>query len=218
MKIFILSFLFTSSLLAQEASQETIEHKVFIPTPFGIKSRTIDKKDAERVLKSIHEFKLARPDAQITGFEILTCTSDYELPQSSVTQKKVDEHWTLAKDRHFMILEEIGKTYQLPIKGEFKICGPEFKKEDLNDRFVTQQSGVIFEERFKALLDTPGYKEQLKEEALMEQPELLKKLYPTPFLAKYKPFQGVRLFIKTLVKEKESLRPKAVTPPSSKSQ
>lgn len=216
-KFIFLSLILSSMAMAQEV-QETIVHKAFARTSFGIKSRTIDTKDAENVLKIIANYKLSNPQTVLTGIEILTCTSDYELPQNIVTSKKVDEHIQLAKDRHMMIIEQVVKSLQLPVSGEARQCGPDYTADVLNDRFVTVQSGAIYEERFKALFQSEGFVQKLKEETLIEDPEHLKELYPTPFLARFKPFQGVRIYIKGLVKEKAEEKPKPTKIPSGRIQ
>lgn len=216
-KFIFLTLLATSMALA-EASKESAILKSFVPTAFGIKSRTIDVKEAEKVLKLIQDFKINNPQTRILGIELLTCTSDYKLPQASVTNRKTDEHIQLAKERHMMIAEHLVRSLKLPVSGEARVCGPEYSAEFLNDRFVTIQSGAIFHERFKALIQSEGFVQKLKEEALVDDPELLKRIYPTPFLARFKPFQGVRVFIKGEVKEEAETQPKLVTPPSGKNQ
>jgi hypothetical protein len=189
--------LFTTCSWANSSEDgiEAILHSEFIPTSFGIKSRTIDKNDAESVIKAIQQFKIQHSKTEISKIEILTCTSDYRLPQVSVTRKNDGEHIQLAKERHEMIKSEISRVLKLTISGDSLLCGPDFSRDDLNDRFVTKDSGPIYEEKFKLLMADEKFKEQLKEQALINEPEKLKEIYPSPFLAKYKPFQGVRLHI-----------------------
>lgn len=196
-------------------ASEKIIFKKFIHTSFGIKSRTIDKKDAEAVLKEIEKFKVDNPDAEI-HIDILTCTSDFELPQVTITHKKADEHLQLAVERNAMIKSELLKYLKIPVTMIAKICGPEFNKEDLNDRFVTKESKT-FAEKYEKLKNTAGYQEKLKEEALLENPETVMDFYPTIFLAKFKPFQGIRLLIKGKLKETEKVE-KINLKPSSKTQ
>lgn len=198
-----------------EEQSDNIIYKKFIQTAFGVKSRTLDKKDAEAVLLEIQQFKIANPKAEIQ-IDILTCTSDFELPQNTITNKKIEEHLQLAVERNLMIQAELVKYLKVPVKTVTKICGPEFKKEDLNDRFVTKESNT-FAEKYEQLKNTPGYQDQLRDEALIENPESVMDLYPTIFLAKFKPFQGIRLLIKGKFKEVEKVE-KINSKPSSKTQ
>lgn len=193
----LIGLLFILSPRAQvlEEKPEILLHKEFVSTAFGVKSRTLDKKDAEAVIKALHQFKIDHPEAHISRVEVLTCTSDYKLPQISITHKETDEHLRLAKDRLEMLKEEMKKASPYPFTGKAQVCGPAFKKEDMNDRFVTRESGAIFDEKFKILLADSAFIELLKSEALLENPSDLKSIYSSPFLAKYKPFQGVRLLV-----------------------
>lgn len=213
----LLIFCLVSFLAHGEASEEASDKvifKKFIPTAFGIKSRTIDKKDTEAVLKEIEQFKILNTATEIS-IDILTCTSDYELPQVSITDKKIDEHLQLGLERSLMLKKALLKL-SIPFVIDSKICGPIYSKDDLNDRFVTKESKT-FDEKFEALKKTEGYLDQLREEALIENPETLIELYPTLFLAKFKPFQGIRLLIKGKVKETEKVE-KLKVQPSSKNQ
>jgi len=71
-------YLFSSCLWANSSDYvaDVILHSEFIPTSFGIKSRTIDKNDAESVIKAIQQFKIQHSKSEISKIEILTCTSD----------------------------------------------------------------------------------------------------------------------------------------------
>jgi hypothetical protein len=200
------TFLFTLCLgaNASEHGSESILHSEFFPTSFGIKSRTLDKNDAETIIKAIQQYKVQHSKSEISKIEILTCTSDYRLPQASITRKNEGEHIQLAKERHEMIKNEISRVLKLPIFGESRLCGPVFNRDDLNDRFVTKDSGPIYEEKFKSFQSDENFRALLKEQALVSDPEKLKELYPSPFLAKYKPFQGVRLHIWGVVKAESS--------------
>ena len=143
-----------------EEASDKILFKKFIPTSFGIKSRTIDKKDAENVLKEIEQFKILNPDAEI-NIDVLTCTSDYELPQVSITDKKIDEHLKLGQERSLMIKNELLKL-SIPFVIDSKLCGPIYSKDDLNDRFVTKESNT-FAAKFEALKKSEGFLDQLRE-------------------------------------------------------
>ena len=212
-----LIFCLVSFLAHGEVNEEASEKVIFkklIPTSFGIKSRTIDKKDAESVIKEIEQFKLSNPTAEIS-IDVLTCTSDYELPPVSLTDKKIDEHLQLGLERSLMIKNELIKL-SIPFVIDTKICGPVFKKDDLNDRFVTKESKT-FATKFEALKKTEGFLDQLREEALIEDPETLMELHSTLFLAKFKPFQGIRLLIKGKVKQATKVE-KLKVQPSSKTQ
>lgn len=215
--LFFLFILLTSpAVLAEEVSEEII-FKKFIPTAFGIRSRTIDRKDAEAVLKEVKNFKLAEPSAKISRLEILTCTSDYPLPQTSITNRKVNEHMQLAQERNEMIKSTLSKALPHIIVATSKVCGPKFNPEDLNNRFVIKESGPLFAMKLNELHNNPEFVKSLKEEALVENSALLVDLYPSPFLAKYKPFQGIRLLIWGSVPE--SQRPlKPMVSPSGKNQ
>jgi hypothetical protein len=204
--------------LATVESEEQLLHKEFIPTAFGIKSRTIDSKDADAVIRAIDNFILQYPSAEIKRIELKTCTSAYELPQSTLTHRKVDEHLKLAEERHSMIQQQLVKSKKFQMQGEAKVCGPAFGRLDLNDRFITKESGQIYEQKFAQLLSNQEFMLQLKEDALIEDPLILKSRYPSPFLAKFKPFQGVRLFIFGKLKTKEQNLEKSKAAPSGKSQ
>jgi len=212
-------YLFSSCLWANSSDYvaDVILHSEFIPTSFGIKSRTIDKNDAESVIKAIQQFKIQHSKSEISKIEILTCTSDYRLPQVSITRKNDGEHIHLAKERHEMIKSEISRVLKLQVSGDSLLCGPNFNRDDLNDRFVTKDSGPIYDEKFKSLMADEKFKAQLKDQALIHEPEKLKELYPSPFLAKYKPFQGVRLHIwgTTKIEGQKKVDSK---PPSGKNQ
>jgi len=207
-----------ASALASAEEAEQLLHKSFIPTAFGIKSRTIDSKDGDAVIKAIETFKLQQPDAIISRIELQTCTSDYELPQNTITNRKVDEHVKLAEERHAMVTGQLTKI-KLNVAGKSKLCGPTFESKDLNDRFVTKESGEIYTQKFQQLLNDQEFISQLKEDALVEDPQSLKSKYPTPFLAKFKPFQGIRLFIFGNTKKKAEPAQKEIKGlPSGKSQ
>lgn len=207
--------LFFAHAEASEKISDEILFKKLIPTSFGIKGRTIDTKDAEAVLKEINNFKSINPTAEFY-IDLLICTSDFELPQASITNRKIDEHLQLAKERSKMIKEELLKVLSIPIVVVAKICGPVYTKDDLNDRFVTKESNT-FASKFESLKKTEGFLDQLREEALIENPDSLVGLYPTIFLAKFKPFQGVRLLIKGKLKRAEQVE-KIKAQPSSKNQ
>lgn len=189
---------------ALDESSEHILHQEFIPTAFGVKSRTLDKKDAEAVIKAAQNYILSAPKAEISRLELLTCASDYRLPPMTLTDKRINEHWHLAKERNDMVIKELEKILKLPVTGQARVCGPEFVPTDLNDRFVTKESGALYESKFQQLLKDPAFQQQLKEEAMIDEAEKLKSLYPSPFLAKYKPFQGIRLFIFGHIKQAQS--------------
>jgi len=116
-----------------------------------------------------------------------------------------------------MIKSEISRVLKLQVSGDSLLCGPNFNRDDLNDRFVTKDSGPIYDEKFKSLMADEKFKAQLKDQALIHEPEKLKELYPSPFLAKYKPFQGVRLHIwgTTKIEGQKKVDSK---PPSGKNQ
>lgn len=216
--VFILSILLMPALSwSEETAQDSVVFQQFIPTAFGIKSRTIDVKDADSVVKSIEDFKLQNPNVEITALDLQTCTSDYELPQNTITNKKVDEHVQLVQERHQFVAERLMKN-KYTVIGKPKVCGPAFSMADLNDRFVTRESGEIFEKKFHLLLSDKTFVTQLKEDALIEDPTTLKKNYPTPFLAKFKPFQGIRLVIKGVKKNHPSVKVQDPTKPSGKNQ
>jgi hypothetical protein len=214
--LFLLILITSPAAFAEEISEEII-FKKFIPTAFGIRSRTIDRKDAEAVIKEVKNFKLSEPSAKISRLEILTCTSDYPLPQTSITNRKVNEHAQLALERNEMIKSTLSKALPHTIVATSKVCGPKFNPEDLNNRFVIKESGPLFATKLNELHNNSEFVKSLKEEALIEDSALLVDLYPSPFLAKYKPFQGIRLLIWGLVTEsKTPVKPKAL--PSGKSQ
>ena len=216
----LMSFFIILSLGAQvvEVKPEILIHKEFVSTAFGVKSRTLDKKDAEAVIKALHQFKVDHPEAHINRVEVLTCTSDYKLPQISITHKETDEHLRLAKERLEMLTEEMKKVSPYPFSGKAQVCGPTFKKDDMNDRFVTRESGAIFDEKFKNLLADSAFIELLKSEALLENPSDLKSIYSSPFLAKYKPFQGVRLFVWGSINQASPKKREELKKPSGKIQ
>lgn len=211
--VFLMMGIFLSAgAFAQDEKTEEILHQEFIPTAFGVKSRTLDKKDAEAVMKAIEKFKHSAPKAEISRLELLTCASDYRLPPITLTDKKINEHWYLAKERNDMVMKELEKNFKLPVTGQARVCGPEFEPTDLNDRFVTKESGTIYEARFQQLLKDPVFVQQLKEEASIENGEVLKSLYPSAFLAKYKPFQGIRLSVWGMVKQSQVQKIEAKKP------
>jgi hypothetical protein len=210
--------LLLSAFQASSEEAEQILHKEFVPTAFGIKSRTIDSKDGDAVIKAIENFRVQNPGVEIARIELQTCTSDYELPQNTIVNRKVDEHVKLAEERHAMVTGQLLKDKRFPVAGKSKLCGPTFEPKDLNDRFVTKESGVIYEQKFNQLLNDSDFVTQLKEEALIEDPQTLKSKYPSPFLAKFKPFQGIRIFIVGKHKKKESSEEKSRVQPSGKSQ
>lgn len=212
-------YLFSTCLWANSSGPEAeaILHSEFVPTSFGIRSRTLDKSEAETVIKAIQQYKIQHAKSEISKIDILTCTSDYRLPQVSVTRKNEGEHIQLAKDRNEMMKAEISRIFKLPIAGESSVCGPEFNRDDLNDRFVTKDSGAIYDVKFNALMADEKFKGQLKEQALISEPEKLKEVYPSPFLAKYKPFQGVRIHIWGTVKG-ETQKKADTKQPSGKNQ
>jgi hypothetical protein len=214
--LFLILFIATAHASSEEAEQ--IVHKEFIPTSFGIKSRTIDSKDGDAVIKAIENFKVLNPSVEIARIELQTCTSDYELPQNTITNRKVDEHVKLAEERHAMVTGQLGKDKRFYVTGRSKLCGPAFEPKDLNDRFVTKESGAVYDQKFNLLLSNTDFVTQLKEDALVEDPQSLKTKYPTPFLAKFKPFQGIRVFIIGKVKKKESPVEKPKVLPSGRSQ
>jgi hypothetical protein len=215
-KLILLSLLLCSFAQAEEPTESVI-FKKFIPTAFGIRSRTIDRKDAELVLKEVKNFKLAEPSAKISRLEILTCTSDYPLPQTSITNRKVNEHMQLAQERNEMIKSTLSKSLPHIVVATSKVCGPKFNPEDLNNRFVTKESGPLFALKLNELHGDAEFVKSLKEEALVENSALLVDLYPSPFLAKYKPFQGIRLLIwGTIAEPQRPVKPKVL--PSGKSQ
>jgi hypothetical protein len=217
MSKFILLSLLLSFFAHAEEQSDSVIFKKFIPTAFGIRSRTIDRKDAETVLKEVKQFKLEAPTAKISRLEILTCTSDYPLPQTSITNRKVDEHVQLAKERNEMIKSIVAKALPHVLVATSKVCGPKYNPEDLNNRFVIKESGPLFATKFNELHHNPEFIKSLKEEALVENSSLLVDTYPSPFLAKYKPFQGIRLLIWGTVPEAQRLvKPKAL--PSGKNQ
>ena len=207
-----------SSAHASTEEAEQILHKEFVPTAFGIKSRTIDSKDGEAVRKLIDKFKIDNPGTEIFRIELQTCTSDYELPQNTITNRKIDEHLKLAEERHGMVVGHLNKAKKFEVAGNHKLCGPTFESKDLNDRFVTKESGAIYEQKFNQLLSNTEFVTQLKEEALVEDPQSLKAKYPSPFLAKFKPFQGIRVFIIGKLKKKADSSEKSKEQPSGKSQ
>jgi hypothetical protein len=215
-KFIFLSLLFSISVYAQET--ERILFKQFLPTEFGVKSRTHDTKDAEALLKSINDFQSANPKLHIRRIEVLTCSSDFELPVNSITGKKVNENLQLAKERSEMIKSEVTKTLKSQIEFGSRICGPKYiRQDDFNDRFVTKESGSIYTSKFKTLLNDDIFLQKLREEALIEAPESLMSLYPTPFLAKFKPFQGIRIIIWGSAQEVEKIE-KTTAPTSGKNQ
>lgn len=215
-KFILLSLLLCSFAQAEEPS-ESVLFKKFIPTAFGIRSRTIDRKDAEAVLKEVKNFKLAEPSAKISRLELLTCTSDYPLPQTSITNRKIYEHVSLAQERNEMIKSTLTKALPHIVVATSKVCGPKFSPEDLNNRFIIKESGPLFATKLNELHNNPEFVKSLKEEALIENSALLVDLYPSPFLAKYKPFQGIRLLIwGTVTEAQRTVKPKAL--PSGKSQ
>jgi hypothetical protein len=214
-KFILLSFLVCTLSYAEEVSEKII-FKKFIPTAFGIRSRTIDRKDADAVIKEIKNFKLAEPLAKISRIDILTCTSDYNLPQTIIPNRK-EEHVQLAKERNEMVQKALINAYPYAVVAESKLCGPRFKTADLNDRFITKQSGPLFASKLNELHNSAEFTQSLKEEALIDDSATLVDAYSSPFLAKYKPFQGIRLSIWGELKEsKEAEKPKAS--PSGKSQ
>lgn len=195
MKLFLL-LLFINLAWAQdpfEKGEEKVLYQVFSPTAFGIKSRTIDEKDAQSVIALMKSFLLSSPQAVVSRVDILTCTSDYELPQAIIAQRKANEHLELAKVRHSMVEKEFKKSFPYSVTGGYQICGPEFTREDLNDRFVTKESGELYQQKLNRLLEKPEYLKQLEEFALMTNPESISSIYPSIFLAKFRPFQGIRL-------------------------
>lgn len=215
---FLLVCLLLASAHASSEEAEQILHKEFVQTAFGIKSRTIDSKDGDAVSKVIENYKIENPASEITRIELQTCTSDYELPQNTITNRKIDEHLKLAEERHNMVTAQLSKAKRFQIAGKHKLCGPTFESKDLNDRFVTKESGAIFDQKFNQLLGDPEFVGQLKEDALVEDPQTLKSRYPSPFLAKFKPFQGIRVFIVGKLKKKAETSEKPKEQPSGKSQ
>jgi hypothetical protein len=204
-----------------QASAEEVEvllHREFLPTAFGIKSRTIDIKDGELVAKAIENYKVQNPNAEILRIELQTCTSDYRLPQSTLTARRLNEHEQLAEERHSMIRDHLVRSTKIFPSGHHKVCGPKFETKDLNDRFISKESGAIYEEKFKQLIHDESFVQQLKVEALVDDPEVLKKKYPTIFLAKFKPFQGVRLSLYGRLKKKGESALKPTEKPSGKTQ
>lgn len=215
-KFILVSLLLCSFAQAEEPSEGVI-FKKFIPTAFGIRSRTIDRKDADAVIKEVKNFKLSEPKAKISRLEILTCTSDYPLPHASITSRKVNEHMQLAQERSEMIKSTLSKSLPHVVVATSKVCGPKFNPEDLNNRFVTKESGPLLALKFNELHGDEEFIKSLKEEALIENSGLLVDIYPSPFLAKYKPFQGIRLTIWGKVKESQrAVKPMAL--PSGKNQ
>ncbi len=213
----ILTFLISTAHASSEEAEQIL-HKEFVPTAFGIKSRTIDSKDGDAVSKVIESFKVENAQAEILRIELQTCTSDYELPQNTITNRKVDEHLKLAEERHSMVAGYLSKTKNFQVAGKHKICGPTFESKDLNDRFVTKESGSIYDQKFNLLLSDSEFVNQLKEDALIEDPQSLKSKYPSPFLAKFKPFQGIRVYIVGKLKKKGETNEKPKEQPSGKSQ
>lgn len=213
----ILTFLISTAHASSEEAEQIL-HKEFVPTAFGIKSRTIDSKDGDAVSKVIESYKIENPGAEILRIELQTCTSDYELPQNTITNRKIDEHLKLAEERHSMVTAQLSKVKKFQIAGKPKLCGPTFESKDLNDRFVTKESGAIYDQKFNQLLSDSEFVKQLKEDALVEDPQSLKARYPSPFLAKFKPFQGIRVFIIGKLKKKAETIEKPKEQPSGKSQ
>lgn len=214
-KFFLLTFLLCSLASAEEVSEQVL-FKKFIPTAFGIRSRTIDRKDAEAVIKEVKNFKLAEPRAKITRLEILTCTSDYNLPQT-IIPNKINEHVALASERNEMVKSALAKAYPYAVIATSKLCGPKFEKKDLNDRFITKESGPLYAAKLNALHSDVEFTKSLKEEALIENSASLVEIYSSPFLAKYKPFQGIRLSIWGELEESKKVE-KPTASPSGKSQ
>lgn len=198
-----------------EPAEEKKVFDQFFSTAFGIKSRTIDIKDAEKVIKAIKEFQLKEPKIKISKIHILTCASSLPLPKSTTTPNPETEHIKLANQRHEMVISELQKNFQVSISGESRQCGVDFQKIDLNDRFVVPESGALFEERFKSLSENAEFMKKLKEETNQELSEVREK-FNSPFLAKYRSFQGIRLEVYSLV-EKTEITPVKEEPKKSSS-
>ena len=214
-KLFLLTFLLCSLASAEEVSEQVL-FKKFIPTAFGIRSRTIDQRDADAVIKEVQNFKLSEPLAKISRLEILTCASDYNLPQTIIPNRK-NEHVLLAKERNEMIKIALTKAYPYTVIATSKLCGPKFEAKDLNDRFITKESGPLYAAKLNALHSDAEFTKSLKEEALIENSASLVEMYSSPFLAKYKPFQGIRLSIWGELKESKKVE-KPTASPSGKNQ
>jgi len=201
-----------------EVVAEKLVVEKFVPTAFGIKSRTIDVKDAEAVIQSIKDFQKNDAKAIISHLEILTCTSSYPLPKSTLTRHPESEHIYLATQRHETIVTELKKHFKTSIIGEAKVCGPSFDRKDLNDRFVTPESGQFYQDRFKELSQDEELEKSLKEIALTNLSDVQER-FSSPFLAKYRSFQGIRIRVFVLDEKKEIIPIKdEFKSPSSKSQ
>ena len=190
--LIFLPFIFSTSWAADCNPEVHILDEKFFPYPFGKESRTLDYKEFEEIVSYIKEFEKNKKH-QITKTEILVCTSDYRLPPMSVTHKNENEHLDLAMQRAGGLKKELNKK-GINSEVSHKLCGPTFRKLDMNWRFITKQHmNGKYEEAFRDIQKTEGIHEMYKNEALMNSFDEVKQKFPEPFLAKYKPFNGYRL-------------------------
>lgn len=199
-----------------EDGEKILEQK-FFPAPFGKKARNIDVSEAEGVVKHIKQFQLNHPNSIVSKIEVLSCTSSVPLPPLSLTDRRENEHLDLAMQRALLLKKELNK-HNFKSEVAHRVCGPEFKPLDKNLRFIVKgNSGALYEQAYAEIQKTENLLDQYKEEALIESFDEIKKNYPAPFEAKYRPFQGYRVKITGRIRcagEKS----KVIKSPSGKSQ
>jgi hypothetical protein len=164
----------------------------FFPYAFGKEARTVDYSEFEQIASYLKEIKNNKK-YEVSKSDILVCTSDYRLPPISVTQKNENEHLDLALQRASGLKKELKK---LGIKAEVshKLCGPAFRKLDMNWRFISKEyMNDKYQEAYRDIEKTDGIIEMYKTEALIKSFDEVKNKYQQPFLAKYKPFNGYRV-------------------------
>ncbi len=184
----------------------------FVQTPFGKAATRIEASEALGIVKLIQDLKSSSPDKNITRVEVLVCTSDVKIKPESITDRRENIHIELAQQRAAALKKELNKaSIQSDISSQ--VCGPSFVKKDLNWRFFTEENSKKFYDSAFATLNTPESLEMYKEFALIENFEELKRKFPAPYLAKYKPFNGYRIkvFAKNVCRN-GSMRPKPKSP------
>lgn len=201
-------------------------YQEFYPT--SLDNRSYAGADLVAPIKlKIEEFIKSHPEMLITDVSVVVLASHHPHIEMINGKKGINPESTKkslaqASEKLMFVqqaLQEIEKSNtqftHIKFHSQAKISGPEFKRTDLNDRFVTKMTPGYFE-RVKRLFEEN--KEEFKKDALIDSHTDLvdERKFTNLYQAKFKPFEGFRVEISGHVKSEMKCSSETKTPEQKK--
>lgn len=204
--------------------EKFVLHGEMIPLNFETGRSTVGEDQIEPVKNKVSAYLSSHEIELITDVTVTTSSSKAPF-YTTINGKKVldpqsnEKSLSLAKERMVFaekVMSSLKASYP-NIKFNFaaELAGPDFHPADLNDRFVTRMTAG-YGERVESLFQK--HKASYTDQAIVQSSyDLLdEQKFGNLFLAKFKPFHGIRLVIQGYKKElvkcletKEKINPKS---------